>query len=70
MDGNISGGLNGVTVASSVAHILNEKVSAPYFHELKIQFLRQYYSNLNSNFEINFYTIDSLKLVLSSTFEI
>ena len=35
-------------------------VRTPYFYELKIQFLRQYYSNSESIFKNNLYTIDRL----------
>ena len=35
-------------------------VSTPYFHEVKIQFLRQYYSKLKSHFNNTFYTINPL----------
>ena len=35
-------------------------VSIPYFQEVKIQALRQYYFKLKSHFEYNFYTIDTL----------
>ena len=41
-------------------YLTAERDGTPYFHEVKIQFVRQNETNLKSNFKNKFYSIDPL----------